>query len=145
MVWIDLYCSSGRHRSVALSILSAVLMRNLQVGFAIAHLNGSRWREVKCGGRCDQCRMSDLQATVNAVRPIFGPMLVREFLRPHEPEIIEETIAETPPACVKVASWVFLQMMKVCQIGSSGEQMTRPKMMFWDLILWNGCGLLLKS
>ena len=96
MVWIDLYCSSGRHRSVALSVITGVLLCQLKVPFVIAHLNGVRWQEMRCGGRCDQCKMTDLQATLNAVRPIFGQMVVRDFIKPREPEVIEESAEEAP-------------------------------------------------
>eukprot|EP00435_Cladocopium_sp_Y103_P068333 s119_g31.t1 len=55
---IVLYCSSGRHRSVGLSVLVhyGLVSTTGDAPFLI-HCHSPRWSEMSCGGACPKCKM----------------------------------------------------------------------------------------
>ena len=88
MIWLDLFCTSGRHRSVALSVLAGIFLIQKKISFVTAHLDGSHWETMSCGGRCTQCQMRDLQATLNSSRQVFGNLTARELIQPDEVQVV---------------------------------------------------------
>ena len=98
MVWIDFYCTSGRHRSVASSVLARIFLMQKKVSFVTVHLDGSHWQTMACGGRCGQCQMVDLQATLNSSRQLFGNLTVRDLIQPDEVRSVVPSPSRRPEA-----------------------------------------------
>ena len=53
---IELFCRSGRHRSVGLVTIVGYLLKALGFEINIVHQSAWTWREMRCGGRCNKCR-----------------------------------------------------------------------------------------
>lgn len=85
-VLIDFSCRSGRHRSVALSVIFGTLLQREGIPFRTIHLHSYKWRELRCGGRCEECRI-----------PGLGPIL-KHIDRVIPAEQVDETTAVSRPS-----------------------------------------------
>ena len=94
---INLFCTSGRHRSVgAATLLYYLLDKSVGRRPLLVHFHSPEWSEMNCGGRCRSCGTADLgeirnlmlpylpNTTANASEPVGPP--ASEPSRPRVPE-----------------------------------------------------------
>ena len=88
--WIDLVCTSGRHRSVGMSVVLGVVLQESQVDHRTVHLHSYQWKHMKCGGRCQQCGLRDLKGLLQVVADVLPRGAVR-----NEPVVIQDEPASS--------------------------------------------------
>ena len=91
-VLIDFFCTSGRHRSVALSVIFGALLQREGIPFRTVHLHSYKWRELRCGGRCEECRI-----------PGLGPIL-KHIDRVLPATCIDVAVSSGPPSSSRPSS-----------------------------------------
>ena len=77
---------------------AGIFLMQKKISFATAHLDGSHWQTMACGGRCEQCQMVDLQATLNSSRQLFGNLTVRDLIQPDEVRSVVPPPSRRPEA-----------------------------------------------
>lgn len=55
----EFYCKSGRHCSVGLITIVGYLLRMLSFKVNIIRQSAWSWRDIRCGGRCNQFNLQD--------------------------------------------------------------------------------------
>ena len=83
--WIDLVCTSGRHRSVGMSVVLGVVLQESQIDHRTVHLHSYQWKSTKCGGRCQQCGLRDLKGLLQTVADVLPPGAIQD-----EPVVIQD-------------------------------------------------------
>ena len=71
--WIDLVCTSGRHRSVGMSVVIGLALQDSRIEHRTIHLHSHQWKNMKCGGRCSQCNLQDLSGLLRITAGVLPP------------------------------------------------------------------------
>ena len=71
-------CKSARHRSVSAATMFAFLMHMLGMPARVHHAGSHSWRHMRCGARCEMCRLDDAGRLHQLAAQCF-PLFTREF------------------------------------------------------------------